>query len=82
MPVAWAIPLIHGGEPPPKSKAYSQAMKRRLRRTASELISSSSRRRPASLQAASPRSQAPCMWLAFLKVESGCSCSPRPGKYW
>ena len=28
MPVAWAIPLIHGGVPPPKSKLYSQAIQR------------------------------------------------------
>jgi hypothetical protein len=82
MPVAWAMPLIQGGAPPPNSKAYSQAMNRRVRLTASSPISSSSRRRPASSQAGSPRSQAPCMWLAFLKVESGWSWSPRPGKYW
>ena len=31
MPVACAMPLIHGGAPPPKGKRYSQAMKPRPR---------------------------------------------------
>ena len=75
-------PLIHGGEPPPKWKAYSQAMNAFDRRTASAVISSSSSRRPASSQLALPLWQAPNMWLAFLKVESGWSWSPLPGKYW
>ena len=77
--MACAIPLIQGGGPPPNSKPYSQAMNLRERLTANELISSSSRRRPALSQAGSRRSQAPWMLFAFLKVDSGCSCSPRPG---
>ncbi len=82
MAVASAMPLIQGGDPPPKWKAYSQAMKARDRRTASRSISSSRRRSPALSHDGSPRSQAPCMLLAFLKVDSGCSCRPCPGKYW
>ncbi len=58
---------------------YSQAMKRFERRTASEVISSSSRLRPAFLHGPVCFVHAPCMLLAFLKVESGCSCRPRPG---
>jgi hypothetical protein len=82
MPVACAMPLIHGGVPPPKWKRYSHAMKLRPRFTASAVISSRMRRSAASSQLASRRSQKPCRWFAFLKVESGCSWSPSPGKYW
>ena len=80
MAVASAMPLIQGGVPPSKWKPYSQAMNLRERCTAKRSISSSSRRRPALSQPASPRSQAPCMLLAFLKVVSGCSWRPSPGK--
>jgi hypothetical protein len=75
------MPLIQGGVPPSNAKEYSQAMNLDERWTASASISSSSRFRPARSQVGSPRSQAPCMLFAFLNVDSGCSCSPSPGKY-
>ena len=57
-------------------------MKPRLRLTASAVISSRMRRSAASSQVGSLRSQKPCRWLAFLKIESGWSWSPSPAKYW
>jgi hypothetical protein len=73
MPVACAMPLIHGGVPPPKWNRYSHAMKLRPRFTASAVISSRMRRSAASSQLGSCASQNPCRWFAFLNVESGCS---------
>ena len=80
-PVACAIPLIQGGGPPPKSNMYSQAMKLRERWTASAVhLVEQPRAAPAVSQLGSPRSQAPWMRFAFLKVDSGCSCRPAAGE--
>ena len=78
MPVAWAMPLIQGGLPPPNEKKYSQVMNE-PRSTAISDISVSSLRMPSRSQGASkiPR-QDEIIPLALPKLPSGWIWRPWP----